>query len=502
MRTAMILATVCFGIVAPSWAGPSSGQLGQWRNLKPMPDNLSNQAFTVSGGHIYTTNTAWGNVKGGTWYAPLNPDGSPGTWTQTGSAPNENRVEVRLVVGKGALYTVGGHIVHNDPSTTVEYAIIKSDGSLGPWTKTSSLNTPRASAAVIVCGNYIYAAGGWTLDWGGWPKTVEYARINPDCSLGPWKQTSPMLKSRIASGCAAIDGSLYVIGGGRHNYLTSTVERATINDNGTLGKWVYDTPLPEDRQCTVAVLEGRIYVVGGTKAFYGKKPTISVLCSTAQPDHSLKPWAETSPLVSQAGPWATASAYKQWIYTTSASSIQMAVFRRGEIEAGSTVRNSSPTSDAPLIPRPDLSKSNPWPVIRVVEGDTFVVLGEQGKEFTLRLIGVDKPQGLGQDVKEASAFLTKLLKGKKVCFLLEGKDIAKDKHGRILVYAYSASDGLFINAEIITQGYGRVSTQFPFKYEKEFHNLERIARMLKKGLWASTVRPKPTSRKTTVYTNP
>ena len=147
---------------------------------------------------------------------------------------------------------------------------------------------------------------------------------------------------------------------------------------------------------------------------------------------------------------------------------------------------------APAIPKPDLSNKDAYSVDRVIDGDTFVVAFPQTKtgipKVTMRLIGVDAPQGVERYGKEASAFLTTLLKGKKVYTLWEGWKPTKNKEGRLFVYAYRAADGLFINAEIIRRGYGRVHKPFSFKHEKAFRQLEGIARNSKKGLWASTAR--------------
>ena len=163
------------------------------------------------------------------------------------------------------------------------------------------------------------------------------------------------------------------------------------------------------------------------------------------------------------------------------------------------VAETLPKSDEPTIPQPDLSKQNAYTVDHVVDGDTFVVAGRQTKtgipKVTMRLIGVDVPQAADRYGKEASAFLTKLLKGKKVYLLLEGKKLTKDKEGRVLVYAYRAPDGLFVNAEVIRQGWGRVRAASSFKYDKAFRQLEAVARTSRKGLWEG-VGAQPTTQTT------
>jgi len=119
---------------------------------------------------------------------------------------------------------------------------------------------------------------------------------------------------------------------------------------------------------------------------------------------------------------------------------------------------------------------------RVIDGDTVeLITGEK-----VRLIGVDTPetkdprkpvQYFGQ---EATAFTQRLVEGKPV--RLEYDQQPQDKYGRTLAYVY-LEDGTFVNAEIITQGYGFAYTRFPFRYLEEFRTLEREAREAKRGLW-------------------
>jgi micrococcal nuclease len=60
-------------------------------------------------------------------------------------------------------------------------------------------------------------------------------------------------------------------------------------------------------------------------------------------------------------------------------------------------------------------------VMRIIDGDTFVVYGGSKKGEKIRLIGVDAPESrktfnkeIGFYGKEAKLYLTKLLKGKRV----------------------------------------------------------------------------------------
>lgn len=133
---------------------------------------------------------------------------------------------------------------------------------------------------------------------------------------------------------------------------------------------------------------------------------------------------------------------------------------------------------------------------RVIDGDTLqLASGER-----VRLIGIDTPEvheseklyrdsrTSGQDIeaikvmgRRAKKFTRDLVEGKTV--RLEFDVQKRDKYNRLLAYVY-LSDGTFVNAEIIKQGYASVMTYPPnVKHAEEFLKLYRQARETKSGLW-------------------
>ncbi len=79
----------------------------------------------------------------------------------------------------------------------------------------------------------------------------------------------------------------------------STVERAKINSDGTLGKWVLeaDTLLVPIYGAAAVCKNGYIYVIGGD--VYPYQPTTIVQYTQANPDGSLQPWQQTSSMLQQ-----------------------------------------------------------------------------------------------------------------------------------------------------------------------------------------------------------
>jgi micrococcal nuclease len=95
----------------------------------------------------------------------------------------------------------------------------------------------------------------------------------------------------------------------------------------------------------------------------------------------------------------------------------------------------------------------------VVDGDTIDVLID-GTEERIRFTGIDTPEKARLDTgapaecfgDEATAFTESLLPvGTPV--RLERDVVGRDDYGRILAYVYRAGDGIFVNYEIVRQGY-------------------------------------------------
>ena len=63
-----------------------------------------------------------------------------------------------------------------------------------------------------------------------------------------------------------------------------------------------------------------------------------------------------------------------------------------------------------------------------------------------------------------------------------------DADGQLWAYLYRAPDGLFINLELIRQGYNRTNTQFLLQHRELFKYYEKRAQVIRKGRWHSTTK--------------
>jgi micrococcal nuclease len=126
-------------------------------------------------------------------------------------------------------------------------------------------------------------------------------------------------------------------------------------------------------------------------------------------------------------------------------------------------------------------------VLRAVDGDTLEVALASRTE-KVRLIGVNTPESVhpGRPVerfgKESSAFLRRLVEGRRVVLRDDPEARDRDRYGRLLRYVF-LEDGTLVNAEIIRQGFGHAYVKYPFGRMEEFRDLERRARERGVGLW-------------------
>lgn len=130
-----------------------------------------------------------------------------------------------------------------------------------------------------------------------------------------------------------------------------------------------------------------------------------------------------------------------------------------------------------------------YTVYKVIDGDTFYCYDSNKNELKIRLIGIDTPETRNRFKKkkgyygeEAKVYLTNLILDKQVKLKF---DLDKyDRYNRILAYAYTI-DNLFINAELVKNGFARIMTIQPnSKYAELFYKVQQEARENKIGLWA------------------
>jgi micrococcal nuclease len=149
-----------------------------------------------------------------------------------------------------------------------------------------------------------------------------------------------------------------------------------------------------------------------------------------------------------------------------------------------TVTTAAPTttSTAPTPPAGDVVS-----VTRIIDGDTLEVsTGEK-----VRLIGIDTPETKhpSRPVECFGAHATEhatALMGPGTNVRLVYDVERTDRYGRTLAYVYRISDGLFVNMQMVRDGFAVVATYPPnVAHVEEFLAAEREARSNNRGLWGA-----------------
>lgn len=256
--------------------------------------------------------------------APINGDGTIGSWTAT-SAPNATGIYNHdAEVYNGYLYIMGGctkNYVNLSIDTgycdtpgmqnAVSYAPINADGSLGTWQATASFVTPRQSAAATVSDGYLYVMGGCSQGAGcgtntGFLNDVQVAPIYANGGLGTWQATTSFTTARYSQGAAMYGGYAYVFGGCsatnsgqcvNGNYQADT-QYASISTPGVTS--AYSTAANFDTAGRTAFATvaygGYVYVVGGTTGNTGGASTMlnTLRYAPINSDGSLGTWTTSS----------------------------------------------------------------------------------------------------------------------------------------------------------------------------------------------------------------
>jgi len=174
--------------------------------------------------------------------------------------------------------------------------------------------------------------------------------------------------------------------------------------------------------------------------------------------------------------------------------IAMALAAGGYNHWATTQSSADPTTTTTIVtgespPMPTEHVRGPFPITRVVDGDT-VWVDDSGERVKVRLIGLDTPEtvhpnkGVECFGVEASNRAKELLTGQSVFLESDPAADSIDRYGRTLAYIWITSGTLF-NLEMIAGGYGFEYTyDLPYRYQAHFKAAEADARNNNRGLWA------------------
>lgn len=260
------VASLVFGLVlAPSVSAVDSYDVNAWSSTTVLPTAVYGNRSVAYNGYVYALGGTVSGVGPSTTavYAPLNANGTVGSWQSTTSLPT-GVYNAMTVAHNGYIYHMGGDPTGGSSIATVYYAPLNANGTIGTWQSTTSLPTGVRHGATAVYNGYVYVVGN-----DGLSNSVYYAPLNGNGTVGTWQSaTNYPINSGYAS-AVTYNGRLYVFGGlssnGGPSFAESAVRYATINSNGSLGSWqTAANSLPYTVYNAGAVVHnGYVYVVAG-----------------------------------------------------------------------------------------------------------------------------------------------------------------------------------------------------------------------------------------------
>ncbi len=293
--------------------GGYSGETSAWASTTStgLPAREGNSSV-IANGYIYMIAGYNSGAQADVYYAKLNANGTTGSWTATTSIPG-GRDGSAAVFSNGYIYVLGGS---NSQSTY--YAKPNADGTITSWSTGSNLpSATRNDVGVAANNGYIYAVGGSQSATSS--TTVSYAKQNPDGSMGSFTTTSLLPAGLFGNRAVIANGYIYTFGGFSGATTQSTVYKAQINADGTLGSWSSSglASLPNPRfEYAAALANGYIYIMGGIQqSNVNGNPTNSIYYAHINADGTISSWNTSSHSLPDSLRWVSGGTANGYLYT-------------------------------------------------------------------------------------------------------------------------------------------------------------------------------------------
>jgi endonuclease YncB( thermonuclease family) len=129
-------------------------------------------------------------------------------------------------------------------------------------------------------------------------------------------------------------------------------------------------------------------------------------------------------------------------------------------------------------------------VTEVIDGDTIIVLLEDGNTYSVRYIGIDTPEREMPFFAEPYKANSEMVLHKEVILI---KDVSEtDQYGRLLRYVVVGN--IFVNLELVKAGFAQAMRYAPdIACADVFSSVEQETRASQIGIWQATQTPEPSA---------
>jgi len=264
-------------------------QINQWQSRRsiPVPYNETYINMVVLDDKIYKTYDTDG--KGDNGIEQYDP--ATDTWTKL-KLMITNKRTFSLAVLDGEVYAIGGEDHKENPLSSVEAY----DPVSNTWVKKASMLSPRQDFATEVVDGKIYVIGNLV---NGVPDSFGPMEMY-DPKTNQWTKEAAINVRRTGFQAETVDGKIYVIGGrtpGSDGGSIAGVLTSVEEYDPATNKWTMKAPTIDKKgSFQTAVLNGKIYVIGGWNDIKYGDQAANYLSSLQEYDPKTNKWTEKSPL--------------------------------------------------------------------------------------------------------------------------------------------------------------------------------------------------------------
>lgn len=259
----------------------ADGTIGTF-TLSPniLPANRAWGKLLASGGTLYYAGgqDSSGTAQSTVYYSTPNASGVPQGWAAASNGLPTAETEVGASVWNDRLYVAGG-VSNNGFGNTYSSAVymspqLSSGGDItSAWSSQTAFDVARSGEVIITYANNIYMLGGYNGTV--YMSDVQFAQIASDGTIGPWSFTSSLTQRVYQGDGFAANGYMYIFGGRytstnctNNTYVASISANTPIadgNDPTGVADWgETNVKFGSARYGATAVYnDGKAYIFGG-----------------------------------------------------------------------------------------------------------------------------------------------------------------------------------------------------------------------------------------------